>query len=52
VKRWTVRIEGTISDEVEVEAETEEEAREKARLAWRYTEYVDLWASDVDEEDD
>ena len=43
----TVRVEGTISDEVEVEHEegaSEEEILEKARMEWRYVEFQDLSA--------
>ena len=43
----TVRVEGTFSDDVDVEHEegaSEEEILEKARMAWRYTEFVDMSA--------
>jgi hypothetical protein len=47
--RWTVRIRGTINDEVEVEdAASEEEAKEIALRDWRYVEFEDLEADDAE----
>lgn len=44
---YRVRIEATIADDVEVEAEDEEKAERLALDAWRYTEFVDIWADSI-----
>jgi hypothetical protein len=46
MRTWVIRVEATISDEMEVEAETEEEAITAAHEAWRFTE-ADNWDEEV-----
>ena len=46
MRRWKVRIRGTINDEIEVEADDEAGAKEEALSQWRYVEFEDLTADD------
>jgi hypothetical protein len=46
MKTWVIRVEATISDEMEVEAETEQEAIDAAHEDWRFTE-ADNWTEEV-----